>query len=602
MTLAELRARLHPFVSGLGFRLMIMFGIVMMPLAVLSYVQTRQYQTEAAARAEAAVLGATMRAAAPLVEEILRGQGAVNALAAALPGVVGDPVACTALLARFLAEPGNAQYTFVGYVPRNLQMDCSPQGARDLTAMGYLRDLMDAGAPKVRVNRNGPVSHQSVLIFSHPVRDVRGVVIGLVSLSLPHAALTLPAVADATAKPGTDPVALITFDQEGTLLTTSVGLDAAPQRLPRDRSLKALTGDGATSFTGYSVGGVERVFAVVPLASGSVFLLGNWPMTATDVTIFRTPIPIIAYPVLMWLASLLVAHLAAEHQVLRHMRTLRASITSFAAGNRRLPDLDLDHAPLELQSVGLAFERMMESVLHDEAELEDMVHQKEVLLREVHHRVKNNLQLIASIINMQIRKARSPESKTTLKGLQDRVMSLATIHRELYQTTGLTDIRADELLQRILEQILRMGGKPGAPFLVETTLDDIHLTPDQAVPLSLLVTEALTNALKYASAPAGQRPRLRVCLRRLPDCRAGVEIANSITGSRGPHPALMEGDASGSGLGEALVRAFAAQLGTAVTREEHDGEFILRFDFRPSALANAEARLAADEPENTDIT
>ena len=579
--------------SGLGFRMMVVFGIVLMPLAVLSYVQTRQYQAEAAARAEAAVLGSTMQAANPMIGSILRGQGAVSGLASALGQLADDPAACTALLARFLANPANADYSFAGYIPRDLQMQCSPQGPRDLSNFPELVEVMDAGEPTVRVNPDGPVSHQSVLIFSHPVADATGRIVGLVSLSLPHAIIR----AKGESQEGENRSdALMTFDAEGKMLAASIPLELAQGHLPVDRSLKALAVGRSTSFSALSESGEERIYAVVPLASGRLFLLGSWPMTGTDATILKATFPIVAFPALMWLASLLVAQLAAEHQVLRHIRTLRASITAFASGNRRLPELDLEGAPYELRTVGRAFERMMESVLHDEAELEDMVHQKEVLLREVHHRVKNNLQLIASIINMQIRKARSQESKGLLKGLQDRVMSLATIHRELYQTTGLTDIRVDELLQSILRQILRMGGKPGQPFAVETDLEDIRLTPDQAVPLSLLVTEALTNALKYASAPPGQQPRLRVILRRREDCRAEIEIANSL-GVGGARPALLAGEEAGSGLGEALLRAFAGQLGSSVTREEDDQEFRLRFDFRPIALSEAEERLARERPE-----
>ncbi|MFD1809716.1 sensor histidine kinase [Gemmobacter lanyuensis] len=285
-----------------------------------------------------------------------------------------------------------------------------------------------------------------------------------------------------------------------------------------------------------SVNGFDRVFAVVPLADGNLFLLGNWALQSSDAMIFDAPVPVLAFPVLMWLASLLVAQLASEHQVLRHLRALRRAIADFSGGSRRLPETDLEDAPMELRALGQAFERMMEAVVHDEAELEDMVHQKEVLLREVHHRVKNNLQLIASIINMQIRKARSPETRGLLKGLQDRVMSLATIHRELYQTTGLTDIRADELMQSIVTQILRMAARPGDPFDLQTAFDDVRLTPDQAVPLSLLLTEALTNALKYAAAPAGERPRLSVSLCRTPDGRARVRVINSVTPEGAPPP------------------------------------------------------------------
>jgi two-component sensor histidine kinase len=116
-----------------------------------------------------------------------------------------------------------------------------------------------------------------------------------------------------------------------------------------------------------------------------------------------------------------------------------------------------------------------------------------------------------------------------MKGLQDRVMSLATIHRELYQTSGLTDIRADELLQRIVRQLVRMGAQPGLPFEVETRLDDIRLTPDQAVPLSLLLTETLANALKYSAAPAGELPQLSVSLQREREGQAVIEVVNSAT-------------------------------------------------------------------------
>lgn len=580
-----------PF-SRLPFRMMVMFGIVLMPLALLSYVQIRQYQEEAAARGEAAVLGATLQAALPLIDRITRSEGAVAGLAAMVAPVASDPATCTLLLRRFLAEPKNRDYTFAGYVPRSLRMDCSPQGARDLTGSADAIRLMDAGVPVVRVNPHGAISGKSVLVFSHPVRDSMGRVQGLVSLSVPHDSLE-EAGTRVTQGQGPDPdFSLMMVNTSGQVLTASTGLDGAETRLPAGRELTEVLKSGAGSFRGTSREGEPRIYAVVPLRSSGLFMLGDWPVTETDARIFDTSLPTLAFPALMWLASLLVAQLAAEHQVLRHIRSLRDSITAFANGNRRLPDLDLPGASVELRSVGNAFERMMESVLHDEADLEDMIHQKEVLLREVHHRVKNNLQLIASIINMQIRKARSPESRGLLKSLQDRVMSLATIHRELYQTTGGSDVRADELLQNILNQIMKMAARPGEPFRVTADLEDIRLPPDQAVPLSLLVTEALTNALKYASAPEGEVPELRLRLARDNDGRAEIVIVNSAThGVPRSDPALDDAT-EGAGLGEALVRAFAGQLGTAVERRHENGEYTLSFHFTPLALADGEERLS----------
>ncbi|WP_108129864.1 sensor histidine kinase [Gemmobacter caeni] len=576
--------------SRLGFRLMVMFGIVLMPLAILSYVQIRQYQREAAARTEAAVMGQTMQAAVPTVERIMRGQGAVAGLAVALPTMLKDPADCRAVMQRFLELEENRIYTFAGFIDLNLQVSCSPQGDRDMSFRQDLRDAMKLDKPTMRLRTHGSISNTSVLVFLHPVHDADNKVIGLAALSLPHQVVRYESLGERAFSAGSEPNALMTFDADGEILTSSLSLDQAKTMLPVSVPLSDLADGLPHSFSGSAMSGRQSVFAVVPIAEGSLFLLGNWPVTVTDAMIVETSIPIVVFPALMWLASLLVAQLAAEHQVLRHIRTLRDSIVAFADGNRRLPELDLHGAPSELRRVGIAVERMMESVVHDEAELEDMVHQKEVLLREVHHRVKNNLQLIASIINMQIRKARSAESKGLLRGLQDRVMSLATIHRELYQTSGLTDIRADELLQSIVTQIMKMAGRPGEPLKVTTNFADIRLTPDQAVPLSLLVTEALTNALKYASAPSGQRPELRVALRRDADSRAEVEIVNSVAPEALRAPPSPDSAAESTGLGEALLSAFAAQLGTRVEVEHGETEFALRFAFSPNALAEAEER------------
>ena len=238
---------------------------------------------------------------------------------------------------------------------------------------------------------------------------------------------------------------------------------------------------------------------------------------------------------------------------------------------------------------------MTDTILHDEAELENAVHQKEVLLREVHHRVKNNLQLIASILNMQIRQARSPEAKGLMTGVRDRVMSLATIHRGLYQTSGLTDISADELLSDILRQLTHMATGPGRPIEIEQDFDPVRLTPDQAVPLSLFLTEALTNAIKYAGNDGDGPPHLSVSLKRMEEDAALLCVVNS-TGTRPDNDTEIE---SGTGLGVQLLDAFAQQIGGQVSREEKDGRFALAMGFKLTPLTEAEARNAPEETDDS---
>jgi two-component sensor histidine kinase len=265
---------------------------------------------------------------------------------------------------------------------------------------------------------------------------------------------------------------------------------------------------------------------------------------------------------------------------------LRRSMIQFSRGSRSVDPPDLKAAPNELRDVGDAYERMVDAVLHDEASLEDIVHQKEVLLREVHHRVKNNLQLIASIMNIQMRKANSPETRVQLKGLHDRIMALATVHRELYQTSGVTDVRADELLSTLIVQVMRMGSTPSRKFDLKTDLEAIRLTPDQSVPLSLFLTEALTNVLKHAGPGTDGTVALSVSLKRSAEGRAAMRIANSTP----PSPGQGTQGVDSSGMGELLLQAFAVQLaGTLVSG--HDGEgFAISVDFPLRALAEAEER------------
>lgn len=169
-----------------------------------------------------------------------------------------------------------------------------------------------------------------------------------------------------------------------------------------------------------------------------------------------------------------------------------------------------------------------------------------------------------------------------LRSLHERVMSLATVHRELYQTSGLVDVRADELLESIVSQVLRMGARPDQLVNAKTTFDDIRLTPDQAVPVSLIVTEALTNALKHASPSGPGKASLLVSLRRAGSHDAVLCISNS---SNPDEPSTMTPGLESTGLGQQLLTAFASQLMGKLTVGPEDGAYIVRVEFPLKAAA-----------------
>lgn len=578
----------------LGIRLAAILAAALLPLGTFAAWQTSTALREAQARAESALLGATLQAASGHIREIEMVQGAAEALAAAAPALIADPEACRQAMGR-VADWSDDRIIVAGLIRPDGVTSCNSDGAvHDMSDMPQLVGLLGDPRPALIFEARGRITGLPVLVVAHPASLPDGTPLGMVALSMPHRPMALPPLWSAPDRPGF----IATFTPEGDLLTASSDMAGAMLRLPADRALSALAGDEALAFTALSAAGMERTYSVVPVAAGQLYALGSWPSTSTFAVPALARLPPVLFPALMLLASLLVAWMVAERQVVRHIRALRTAIRQFAGGARVVGEMDVRGAPSEIRETAESFLKMTDTILHDEAELEDMVHQREVLLREVHHRVKNNLQLIASIMNMQARAARTPEARQLMRGLQDRVMSLATIHRELYLTSGQADIRADELLPDIVRQVVNLGTQPGRGLEVHTAFEDIRLTPDQAVPLALLLTEALGNAIKHAGhdlSGAGQRPTLSVTLVRRGGQGAVLEVTNSV----GAPAARIEDATMPGGMGNQLLEAFARQLSSTVTREETGTRFTLRVAFEVRPLADAELRNDDELREST---
>jgi len=576
-----------PLLQRLGFRLSLLLAVALLPLGVISLFQTSAWLAAAREQRAAVLMGETLRASAPVTGLVREAQGAAAALAGTVRPLLDDEAACDAALSEFADQ--FPQYAVVAYIPLSGRMTCAADGATyDYAGNPLFESIVADLRPAILVNPLSPVAGTSILLVVQPVSRERGDGFsGYIALAIPHAVLGQQATLAVEAEfPGEDPPDFLTFNKDGTVLTASTGLERASEILPVDTDLRDRVGNRAQGFTDRTASGRERFYSTMPLIPGELFALGTIPareaVSLGPVSVF-TPF---LQAALMWAGSLVVAWIAAEWLVTRYIRRLSRAIRAFASGSRAVGDLDVVRAPAEIREVGQAFIRMTDTILHDEAELENTVHQREVLLREVHHRVKNNLQLIASIMNMQSRRARSPETKALMRGLQDRVMSLATVHKELYQTSGLTDVRADELLGDITRQIVGMASAPGRTFRIDTDFAPIPLTPDQAVPLSLLLTEGLTNAIKYAEAGPGEAsPRLSLRFAATGNGRVELSIANAV----GVVPPPEAPGAEGTGLGRQLVAAFASQLAGEVESGAEDGRFMLRVEFALTSIRESAA-------------
>jgi PAS domain S-box-containing protein len=121
---------------------------------------------------------------------------------------------------------------------------------------------------------------------------------------------------------------------------------------------------------------------------------------------------------------------------------------------------------------------------------------KEIMLKEIHHRVKNNMQIISSLLSLQFRYITDEKYTEMIKESQNRIRSMALIHENLYKSGDLQNINFREYITEIVQQLSRSYG--GQDIALTMKVDDVHVDIDTAVPLGLIINELVSNALKYA--------------------------------------------------------------------------------------------------------
>lgn len=588
----------------LAFRLALLLAVVLFPFALMIGLKSAEVLRESRSRAEAALLGQTVVATGPQLRLIQETAGAATALAAALPPVLTDMTACRRAVSDFARlQP---RFAVVAFVPTDGVMRCASRGAGlDVSkSVGFAR-LIAAPRPSIQLIPRGRISGLAVLILSQPVFDADGTFLGAVALSVPQSQIDI-AADSAIGPPDRDrgtaspaggrqpfgPEALFSFRRGGAVFALSVPSGQDPAiLLPADRTLvdlAAWAGARSMTFSAPDGAGLQRLYAVVPVVPDEIYALGV--LGADDARQLSTATPL-ALPALMWIASLLTAWLAARWLVIQPIRRLSDSMRAFAGGGRSIGAAHGGNPPLELRQITDVYEQLTINVIRNEAELEHAVHQREVLLREVHHRVKNNLQLIASIMNLQIRHARTDEARGVIRDLRERVMSLANVHRELFLTAGVSDIHADELLSAIVAQLAARAANRGAKIELNTQFQPVRLTPDQAVPLALLLTEVLTSLMSDRLAAGDGAMVIDVVLATQDADRACLDIAAPAPSGRamGPSGPIID-DTATADLGRHLVHGLVHQLGGTIDRFLVDGTNRLQVCFAVSALSNAEAR------------
>jgi two-component sensor histidine kinase len=234
----------------------------------------------------------------------------------------------------------------------------------------------------------------------------------------------------------------------------------------------------------------------------------------------------------------------------------------------------------ELYSLHRSFIQMHSAVAGREAklkksegDLKTALKEKETLLQEMHHRVKNNLNVVASLLSLQADQVRTArDARQALEESRNRIFSMAMIHEDLYKTDSFSRVNMENYLRNLLSQLVLYYGKESS-IQVEVEAKDINLDIVHAVPCGIIINELVTNSLKYGF-PAERKGRIGIRFFRDPG-RPTYTLKVGDNGVGLPSGFEFEGNDS---LGLELVKILSSQLGGKLSfRSEGDKVFTLEF-------------------------
>lgn len=264
---------------------------------------------------------------------------------------------------------------------------------------------------------------------------------------------------------------------------------------------------------------------------------------------------VLLLPVLMWVLAALITWFLVSRLLIRPLKRLERAVTSYSPGGAL--DLPRKLGPSrEIQELRDAFGRAVARVDESDSEMANALEGQRRLVREVHHRVKNNLQVVASLLNIHGRGATAPEARSAYAGIGRRVGALSVVHRNHYAEMEENRGIAMRPLMTELAAELRAGAPETARSLsIDLELDAVNTTQDAAVAVAFLVTEIVEYAmLRCPSDP------IEISLRRTSELTARLMLASKV---------LNPDDEEGSEKAqfERIVAGLAKQLRSTLDRK-----------------------------------
>jgi two-component sensor histidine kinase len=408
------------------------------------------------------------------------------------------------------------------------------------------------------------------VLAATPILDEKGAFDGAIVAVISLASLRPDLTADRSLPIGT---AVAFADSGGRFIVYS-----DPQafgRPPPDWTQRAVR--APLNYSAVAQDGKLRVHAAAALVNDDLFVLMSAPVQSIWAWAQKNLLSSIVPPILAFVLALAAVWVVSEQVVIRWLHYLQRIAAIYARGRFTVRPVKADTAPPEIRELAETLDIMADAIVARDHSLRESLAHKDGLMREIHHRVKNNLQVISSLISMQQRSLGDPAARAAMHDTRQRITALALVYRALYQGPDLRRVDLKSFLEDLIAQLIGGDAIHGQSVRTELTADDLIIDPDKLAPLALFAVEAITNAQKHAFAGRGGRLSVKFSVR---GDEASLEISNDGPG----------GAALGEGVGRTLMTAFARQLGGEAQFEPNpEGGLTARLNFPTPDERPAEA-------------
>lgn len=313
--------------------------------------------------------------------------------------------------------------------------------------------------------------------------------------------------------------------------------------------------------------GIKRLYTSAPLSGHDVYAVIATPSASPWFWARSNPIRFLMMPLAAWLTAFAAVMFASERVVIRWLDYLDRIAAIYARGRYTVRPVQADNAPLEIRHLARTMDELGDNITRRDAALTEALHEKDALLREIHHRVKNNLQIISSLLSMQQRAVVDPAARAALGDTRQRISALALIYRTLYQGDDVRHADAQIFLNELVGHLIAAESLRGPMVSSEINADSLRIDPEKLAPMALWLVEAVSNAQKHAFTQSGGELKVRF---RVNGETSVLEVEDNGPGLQEQSP----------GVGLTLMTAFAKQLrGTAEVVAGANGGTIARLTF-----------------------